>query len=387
MHILPDLKKLEQEYSVEDGLIVIGVHSAKFDNEKDSSNILSAIQRYDIIHPVVNDATMSMWNDLQIRCWPSMMILGPRGNPLFIFMGEGHYETLQKYIGVALKYYRGFNALKSHTLPLHPSTELLQQSSLKFPAKIACSKPTANHSETPEIYAISDSGNHRIIIITSDGQIVHKVGGKTSGLIDGNFETVRFNSPQGLVFLDDHILYVADTENHAIRRIDLTGKTVETVCGTGVQGSDRIGGKIGKLQEISSPWDLAVYRTRDMDMSFHMDEQSIPEKDILLVAAAGNHQIWAVFLEDTIWWKYKKYIAGTVVAIAGNGQEENRNNTYPYNAAFAQPSGLSVDRDRKELYIADSESSCVRKLSLADGKVLPVVGGDRNPLVSILSSI
>lgn len=45
MHILPDLKKLERIYPVEKGVVIIGVHSAKFDNEKDPNNILSAIQR------------------------------------------------------------------------------------------------------------------------------------------------------------------------------------------------------------------------------------------------------------------------------------------------------------------------------------------------------
>lgn len=394
MHILPDLKKLEKRYTVENGLVVVGVHSAKFENEKDSANILSAVQRYDIIHPVVNDANMSMWNDLKIRCWPSMMILGPNGNPLFIFMGEGHYETLEKYIGIAMKYYRSIDAIRSHSLPLHPSTELLQVNSLKFPGKIACSisystssssSSNCNDNSSSELYAISDSGNHRIMIINSNGKIIYKIGGKSNnGFVDGDFKTARFDSPQGVTFLDEHTVYVADTENHAIRKICLTTQLVETIAGTGVQGNDRIGGKIGKLQELSSPWDLAIYRTRDMDMSFHIDEQSIPEKNILLIAEAGMHQIWAIFLEDTIWWKYKKYTKGTVIPIAGSGQEENRNNSYPQNAAFAQPSGLAIDRDNKMVYIADSESSCVRKLSLADGKVLPVVGGDRNPLVKRL---
>lgn len=76
MHVLPDLKKIEQLYSVVDGLVVIGVHSAKFDNEKDSANILSAVQRYDISHPVVNDGDSTMWMDLKVKYWPTMIILG-----------------------------------------------------------------------------------------------------------------------------------------------------------------------------------------------------------------------------------------------------------------------------------------------------------------------
>src|SRR5580765_7188144 len=54
MHILPELKKLEQEFPKE--LVVIGVHSAKFEAEKQSDNIREAILRYEIEHPVINDA-------------------------------------------------------------------------------------------------------------------------------------------------------------------------------------------------------------------------------------------------------------------------------------------------------------------------------------------
>lgn len=178
------------------------------------------------------------------------------------------------------------------------------------------------------------------------------------------------------------ILYVADTENHSVRRVDLQSGQVDTVAGTGEQGTDRVGGRIGRAQALSSPWDVAVCRTRNMDMSFHADERQAPEIEILLIANAGLHQVWAMFLEETIWWKFRRYAAGSVVALVGNGNEENRNNSYPMNAAFAQPSGLAMRADTKELFVADSESSCVRKVQLLDGKVLAVAGGDRNPLVS-----
>lgn len=52
------------------------MHSAKFDNEKDSANILAAIQRYNITHPVVNDADGIMWKKLGIPCWPTLLIIG-----------------------------------------------------------------------------------------------------------------------------------------------------------------------------------------------------------------------------------------------------------------------------------------------------------------------
>ena len=63
MHILPELKKLEQEFP--NKLVVIGVHSAKFDTEKDAENIREAILRYEIEHPVVNDADHEIWDTLR----------------------------------------------------------------------------------------------------------------------------------------------------------------------------------------------------------------------------------------------------------------------------------------------------------------------------------
>lgn len=315
MHILPDLKKLEKLYTIEDGLVVVGVHSAKFDNEKDSVNILSAVQRYDITHPVVNDSQSTMWMDLRIKCWPTLLALGPRGNPLFVFMGEGHSKTLKKYIGGAINYYRSISALKSHNLPINPSTDLIMSSNLKFPGKIACSKQYSDESDEgttstdKELYVLSDSGNHRILIIEPSGKVVEKIGGKTSGFIDGNFEEARFNSPQGVMFFKDDIICVADTENHAVRQINLTNKIVTTIGGHGKQGNDQVGGLIGTAQEISSPWDVSKFKCTNMDMSFHVDEKAIPEKDIILVAMAGTHQIWAIFMEETIWYLFRIYFS------------------------------------------------------------------------------
>lgn len=165
---------------------------------------------------------------------------------------------------------------------------------------------------------------------------------------------------------DEKIIFVADTENHAIRRINLKEKVVETVVGTGKQGNDYQGGK-AKDQAISSPWDVVVHQTA-------------AGQEILIIAMAGTHQIWAYFLEDCPnFWRGKSYKRGECAAVAGNGHEQNKNNSYPNNAAFAQPSGLALDTTRKEVFLADSESSTVRKIVMADGKVQGVVGGDRNP--------
>ena len=75
-----------------------------------------------------------------------------------------------------------------------------------------------------------------------------------------------------------------------------------------------------------------------------------------------------------------------MVRLAGSGAEENRNTSYPIRAGFAQPSGLTCCclAGKTELFIADSESSAIRKFDLKDGSVKAVVGGARDPLVSSL---
>ncbi|XP_017476060.1 PREDICTED: NHL repeat-containing protein 2 [Rhagoletis zephyria] len=370
MHILPDLHALEELFPPESGLVVVGVHSPKFENEKDGANILSAVQRYGITHPIVNDARMTLWRAIGIRCWPSLLVLNPSGAPMLLLMGEGHGVFLQCFTEQALRHYKAKGEIDNAELPLKLATDSLPASNLRFPAKIA-------RSENGR-FAVADAGNHRILIFDSEGVVHQRIGGCSAGFVDGDFETARFNSPQGLDFLDDDVLIVADTENHALRQVTLSTRRVETLAGTGQQGIDRVGGKLGPLQAISSPWDIAAFRMRDMDMSFHVDERIVPEKAIVLVAMAGTHQIWGYFPEGIIWWKYRQLDPRTCLAICGNGMEENRNNSYPQNAAFAQPSGLALAKNF--LFIADSESSSIRKVSMVDGKVMPVVGGDRNPL-------
>ncbi len=54
----------------------IGVHSAKFTNEKQLQNVASAVKRYNITHPVVNDDEANIWDALEVNCWPTLLLLG-----------------------------------------------------------------------------------------------------------------------------------------------------------------------------------------------------------------------------------------------------------------------------------------------------------------------
>src|SRR5215211_3018267 len=71
IHILPDLKRLEEKYANQ--LVIIGVHSAKFDNEGETENIRKIILRYGIGHPVVNDSDFKIWNAYRIGAYPGLV--------------------------------------------------------------------------------------------------------------------------------------------------------------------------------------------------------------------------------------------------------------------------------------------------------------------------
>lgn len=52
------------------------MHSPKFPNEQQSVNVQHAIEKYSIEHCVVNDTDGTMWNDLAICCWPTLVLIG-----------------------------------------------------------------------------------------------------------------------------------------------------------------------------------------------------------------------------------------------------------------------------------------------------------------------
>ncbi|XP_041368681.1 NHL repeat-containing protein 2-like isoform X1 [Gigantopelta aegis] len=360
MHVLPHLEELENKHTIQDGLVVIGVHSAKFLSEKSTSNILSALLRYDIKHPVVNDSEALLWQQLQINCWPTFVIVAPNKEFLFTVAGEKSKDLLFEFVEVSLEYFREKKEIQSHSIPLFLEKDKREISPLQFPGKVSVTDR--------DDLVISNTGNHSILIVTYNGVVKEKIGG-VKGYRDGHFQEARFSSPQGTASLGS-LIFVADTDNHAIRRIDLVEQRVDTIVGTGCQGYDTEGGKTGTCQEISSPWDLVI------GTSPHSEEP-----DVLYIAMAGSHQIWVYFFKDVTWYKNQQFKAKTCVRFAGSGNEENRNNSYPQKAAFAQPSGLALSPrgNLNMLYIADAESSSVRQISLKDGMVKALVGGERDP--------
>lgn len=298
MHILPDLEALEEQHPPEQGeVLVVGVHSAKFENERVSANILAAIERYHIHHPVVNDAEAKMWTQLGIACWPTLLILDPNGHPMFILVGEGHRERLQLYVDCMVEYFSSNGSLSKSPVPLAPTAHFAATGSvLLYPGKVAT---------YPDGLVISDTGHNRILLTDKMGNVKKVVGSGEQGMADGTFTCASFNNPQGVVYHSSNVIFVADTENHAIRKVDLNTEEVKTIAGTGKQGTDLEGGLRGPKQAISSPWDLCL--TKSLGQAEDADD------NLLLVAMAGTHQIWGVFLADGDWLKEGQNSSSTTV--------------------------------------------------------------------------
>lgn len=334
IHIIPDLKKLEAKYP--NNLVVIGVHSAKFENEKETENIRKIILRYEIEHPVVNDADFKIWEQYAIRAWPTQVLIDPSGYIVGQVAGEGNYDVIDKTVSNLIDEFRKKGGLNEQPLSLTLESAKVGNLPLAFPGKVLA-------DEKSNRLFISDSNHNRIVITDLKGKLIETIGNGEPSLKDGNYQTAAFNRPQGL-FLDTEKLYVADTSNHAIRKINLQTKQVETITGDGKQAEWRSKGGIAKNSRLSSPWDI------------------VKIGNSLYIAMAGTHQIWKL-----------DFATNQVAPYAGSGAEARLDDTIA-DAGFAQPSGLVSDG--KKLWIADSESNIIREIDLQKETVETLVGGD-----------
>jgi sugar lactone lactonase YvrE len=99
------------------------------------------------------------------------------------------------------------------------------------------------------VYA-ADYHNHRIAKITSSGVVTTLAGGSGSGFADGNGASAKFNNPNSLAIGPDGAIYVADRENHRVRRVTPSGD-VTTFAGS-TQGYVDANGTSAKFDLLSS---------------------------------------------------------------------------------------------------------------------------------------
>ncbi|MGR4851183.1 NHL domain-containing thioredoxin family protein [Streptomyces sp. LARHCF252] len=331
LHVLDELRELEEKHR--DTVVVIGVHSPKFVHEAEHQAVVDAVERYGVEHPVLDDPELATWKQYAVRAWPTLVVIDPEGYVVAQHAGEGHVHAIGRLVAELESEHTAKGTLRRGDGPyVAPEPE---PTVLRFPGK-AVPLPGGN-------FLVSDTTRHQLVEFAEDGEsVLRRIGSGARGFADGSADEAAFNEPQGLALLDDDSVVVADTVNHALRRLDLTTGEVTTLAGTGRQwwqGSPTSGP--AREVDLSSPWDVAWWQGR------------------VWIAMAGVHQLWAYDPAD-----------GTVAVTAGTTNEglaDGRGGE----AWFAQPSGLAATPER--LWLADSETSALRWVE-PDGSVHTAVG-------------
>ncbi|GIF50359.1 thiol-disulfide isomerase/thioredoxin [Asanoa ferruginea] len=328
LHVLDELRPLEEKYG--DVLVVIGVHSPKFEHERDPEALRAAVERYEVDHPVLDDPELITWDQYAAKAWPTLTVVDPEGYVVATMAGEGHAEGLMRLIDELIATHDAKGTLHRgsgpYVAPEEPNT------TLRFPGK-AVVLPSGN-------VLVSDSSRHSIVELAADGEtVVRRIGTGTRGRADGGPDVAEFAEPQGLCLLPAEVaeavgydVVVADTVNHLLRGLKLATGQVETIAGTGRQWRSTVDDHAhdALASDLSSPWDVAWFG------------------DQLIVAMAGIHQLW--------WYDPIKRTTGIH---AGTTVEALRDGALP-DVWMAQPSGLSTSADGRRLWIADSETSALR---------------------------
>jgi thiol-disulfide isomerase/thioredoxin len=324
LHVLDELRPLEEKYG--DVLVVIGVHSPKFEHERDPAALRAAVERYGVHHPVLDDADMVMWQQYAAKAWPTLAVVDPTGYLVASMAGEGHAEGLIRLLDELIAEHEAKGTLHRGNGPYVPPAE--PDTVLRFPGK-AIELPNGN-------LLVSDSARHSLVELLPDGEtLVRRIGTGERGRADG--PAPSFSEPQGLCLLPERVaeaagydVVVADTVNHLLRGLVLATGEVRTIAGTGRPWRSTVDDHPhdALAADLSSPWDLAWYDHR------------------LIIAMAGIHQLW--------WFDPAKRTTGVY---AGTTVEALRDGPLP-DVWMAQPSGLAAAGDR--LWIADSETSALR---------------------------
>lgn len=334
-HNVAQLRRLREQFPNE--LVVIGVHSGKFTAEKSIANVRQAVMRHGIRHPVINDADFTVWKNYAVRAWPTLVLVDPAGKVVDTQSGEILAEEYAPKIQALVEKFEQAQLLKRTPPALQPETGAEPARPLNYPSKLLLNQ---------ERLFIADTGHHRILEVQlaadgQSGQIVRVFGRGQPGFKDGPAADAMFHDPHGMALSGD-TLFVADTENHAIRAIDLADSSVRTVAGTGQKAHGPAAEGSPTETALRSPWALWT------------------DKNILLIAMAGAHQIWALVGDERLG------------VFAGNGREALIDGPLT-EASFNQPSDLDVGFGH--LFIADSEASAIRAISMGpDPLAMTLVG-------------
>ncbi len=216
----------------------------------------------------------------------------------------------------------------------------------EHPTDVALNEPHEVKVDVLGNIYVADTTNHRIGKIDAQtGRWSVVAGTGTAGFSGdkGRAVEAQLNQAYSLA-VDDQDLYVADLGNHRIRHVDLRSGTIQTICGTGEAGMPSHGGRAVE-QPLAGPRSLAVDST-----------------NLWIVLREGN-SVWRVGRQD-----------GKIYHVAGSGEKGRLGDAGDARAAqFNGPKGIAVDPD-VALYIADTENHAIRRVDLKSGRISTTVG-------------
>lgn len=328
-NVLPDIRFLENKYH--DGLSVIGMHTPKYEYQRAAAPVLKAVNRNHIRHPVANDPGYITWQAYGAQAWPTLALIDAQGQLAALLPGEGRREEADAMIGHLLDEAakQDLRVYESQVSSVRPEP----RQPLRFPTRLLA---------TDSSLWIADTGHNRILECNHEGRIVRQFGSGNPGFWDGTNTDAGFSGPQGITLARD-CLFVADTGNHAIRRVRLLDGEVKTIAGTGALGHDI-------PHEYVDPTKIAMASPSDV----------AAVGDIIYVAVSGQNQIWQYNLNTN-----------KLVALAGSGKLGIEDGS-GVAASFAQPVSLSAIG--QQLIVVDSAASAIRALRLADNRVSTFIG-------------
>ncbi len=326
---LADLSILRKRHG--EHLHVVAINVPRFDHERDPKRALKRLQRLPPDFPFAHDADWVAWQHFGIDAWPTVVFIDGQGRLRDRVVGD----TPVRELDARISQLRGEEEPQSvNPDPIELRRNREPDLPLRFPMGIA--------ANAQYVYVV-DSGHHRVLECAPSGRIHRQFGSGGPGFIDGPMELAAFQSPQGLCLLRD-ALYVADTGNHAVRRIKLSTGDVDTIVGAGRPGQPVEG-------TVHDPRSVALDQPRAIAVS---------PSNTVCIATAGDNRIWAYDLGDR-----------SLRLLAGSGAMELTDGEGAA-AAFVGPSALSIVQ--QILYVCDEAGSAIRSVHLRTRQVSTLVG-------------
>ena len=308
----------------------LAVHVPRFDCERDPQHVLKQLRRQGVTFPIAHDPDWHAWQRFGVEAWPTVVLIDANGQMRARVVGLDSTAELERPL-----------AALCDALPMPTDDDARAMSETSAEPRLPLRFPSGVAATADRLY-VADSGHHRILECNHAGRVLRQFGMGTADFVDGDLEQAAFRRPHGLSVVRD-VLYVADTGNHALRRIMLRSGRVDTICGNGRAG-EPVEGIVANARDIALNQPQAVSAT---DSEVHM-------------ALAGDNRIWTYGLGR-----------GELTCRAGSGQLEVRDGSAGM-AAFAQPVALAAVQ--QALYVCDALGSAVRSLQLRNDTVQTLVG-------------